>query len=465
MRYITLGDTFDVKFTTRRFSSGAPFALAGTPVVSAYPDNSTTQLTAGITLTVDFDGVTGLNNVRVVASSGNSYAAGNWALVITTGTVDSVSVVGEVIENFVIGAVPSDLRQMGGVAQSATDLKDFADDGYDPSTNKVQGVVLTDTVTTYTGNTPQTGDAYARLGAPVGASISADVAAVKGDTVDIEADTQDIQSRLPAALVSGRMDSNMQAAANDVITAAVIATGAIDADAIAPNAIGASELAADAVAEIQSGLSTLDAAGVRSAVGLASADLDTQLAALPTAGENADAVWDEALAGHLGAGSTGAALNASGSAGDPWASALPGAYGAGTAGFIVGTNLDALVSNVEADTQNIQSRLPAALVGGRMDSNMQAAANGVVTAAVIATGAIDADALAADAMDEFWDEVMEGTTTARQSMRLANSANGGKVAGAATTNVTIRDLADSKNRVDATVDADGNRSAVTLDLT
>ena len=96
---------------------------------------------------------------------------------------------------------------------------------------------------------------------------------------------------------------------------------------------------------------------------------------------------------------------------------------------------------------------------------VNALAAGSVTAAVVATGAIDADALAADAVDEIWDEVMEGSTTARQSVRLANSANGAKVAGAATTNVTIRDLADSKNRVDATVDADGNRTAVTLDLT
>ena len=63
----------------------------------------------------------------------------------------------------------------------------------------------------------------------------------------------------------------------------------------------------------------------------------------------------------------------------------------------------------------------------------------------MATGAIDADALAADAVDEIWDEVMEGSTTARQSVRLANSANGAKVAGAATTNVTIRDLADWQN--------------------
>lgn len=60
--------------------------------------------------------------------------------------------------------------------------------------------------------------------------------------------------------------------------------------------------------------------------------------------EIADAVWDEAIAGHLSAGSTGAALNAAGSAGDPWITALPGAYAAGSAGFIVGTNLDAQVS-------------------------------------------------------------------------------------------------------------------------
>jgi dihydroxyacetone kinase DhaKLM complex PTS-EIIA-like component DhaM len=49
---------------------------------------------------------------------------------------------------------------------------------------------------------------------------------------------------------------------------------------MAANTLTASALAADAVTEIQSGLSTLDAAGVRTAVGLASANLDTQLAAI-----------------------------------------------------------------------------------------------------------------------------------------------------------------------------------------
>ena len=46
--------------------------------------------------------------------------------------------------------INSNVNEIGGDTQSATDLKDFADAGYDPATNKVQGVVLTDTCTTNT---------------------------------------------------------------------------------------------------------------------------------------------------------------------------------------------------------------------------------------------------------------------------------------------------------------------------
>lgn len=99
---IRLSDTLDFHFTTRQIS-GAPSTLSSSPVISAYPSNSTTQLTAGITLDVDFDSVTGLNHVRIVASGANGYAtATDYSLVITTGTVNSVSVVGEVIGSFSI---------------------------------------------------------------------------------------------------------------------------------------------------------------------------------------------------------------------------------------------------------------------------------------------------------------------------------------------------------------------------
>lgn len=162
--------------------------------------------------------------------------------------------------------------------------------------------------------------------------------------------------------VGGNVTGSVGSIATGGIAAASFAAGAIDAAAIATDAIDADALKADAVTEIQSGLSTLTAAGVRTAIGLASANLDTQLAAIdavtdkvdttlqddggsPTryqfttdalenapsgsgasAADIADAVWDEATAGHQTAGSTGKALTDSQSAGNPWESTLEGSY-------------------------------------------------------------------------------------------------------------------------------------------
>lgn len=66
------------------------------------------------------------------------------------------------------------------------------------------------------------GDAFARLGAPAGASMSADVAAVKTETAGA-------LTRLPAALVGGRMDASVGAVVDGVLTAAKFAAGAFDA--------------------------------------------------------------------------------------------------------------------------------------------------------------------------------------------------------------------------------------------
>ena len=94
----------DFKFTTFRPSTGAPFTLAGSPVISVYKDDSITQSTAGVTLTVDFDSVTGLHHVQITtAADGTFYAnGGEFECVITAGTVDSVSVVGSCIGRFTL---------------------------------------------------------------------------------------------------------------------------------------------------------------------------------------------------------------------------------------------------------------------------------------------------------------------------------------------------------------------------
>lgn len=92
-----------------------------------------------------------------------------------------------------------------------------------------------------------------------------------------------------------------------------------------------------------------------------------------------------------------------------------------------------------------------------------------VKVASLAANAITAAATATDfgaeIADAIWDEVVDGAATARESVRLANATLGGKASGLGTTTAVFRDLADTKARVSATVDADGNRSAVTRDLT
>ncbi|HEY1409274.1 MAG TPA: hypothetical protein VF434_10045, partial [Promineifilum sp.] len=76
----------------------------------------------------------------------------------------------------------------------------------------------------------------------------------------------------------------------------------------------------------------------------------------PTAGDIADAVWDEALSGHLVSGSTGRSLNDLGATTVPaitaavWGEALPGAFPAGDAGWILGTRLDAQVSSISGNS-------------------------------------------------------------------------------------------------------------------
>lgn len=67
------------------------------------------------------------------------------------------------------------------------------------------GVTVLASVGTAATSTAQTGDTYARLGAPAGASVSADVAAVKAQTAAIETDTQDIQNRVPSSAAATNM--------------------------------------------------------------------------------------------------------------------------------------------------------------------------------------------------------------------------------------------------------------------
>lgn len=125
-------------------------------------------------------------------------------------------------------------------------------------------------VTTVTGNVG--GNVSGSVGSVAG-NISGSVGSVLGgintaagtittlDALDTAQDSQHstTQGRLPAALVSGRIDASVGAMASGVVTAT----------AIASDAITAAKLASDVAPEIQSGLATA------AALATAQADLDT----------------------------------------------------------------------------------------------------------------------------------------------------------------------------------------------
>lgn len=183
------GDVLYGKFTTYQPSTGAPFSLSGGsgPALKVYKNNSTTESVAGVTLTTDFDSLPGLNHFTIDTSAdGTFYSEGaSFDVVIASGTVDNVSVAGACVASFTLK------RTALTAAQAVWDE-------------------------------PLAGHATAGT---TGATLSG-----------IQSDTNDIQTRIPAALVGGRMDASVGAMAADVVTASAVA--------------------ASAVTEIQSGLAT-----------------------------------------------------------------------------------------------------------------------------------------------------------------------------------------------------------------
>lgn len=83
------------------------------------------------------------------------------------------------------------------------------------------------------------------------------------------------------------------------------------------------------------------------------------------------------------------------------------------------------------------------------------------TTAIGGSGPSAADIAAASAL-AVWSKIIDGLP-ASQLQALFASAILGKVSGAGTGTEVFRDIADTKNRITTTVDANGNRTAVTLD--
>jgi hypothetical protein len=143
----------------------------------------------------------------------------------------------------------------------------------------------------------------------------------------------------------------------------------------------------------------------------------------------------------------------------------------------VSNGVATVTGNVNAALNGAATSNGTSTVSGTMQALAWAAgvSNGVATTSIVsyATGRLVgsiAPAITLEAanfstylLDE---EDVESGLTLRQALRLVAAATAGKISGEPGSTVTIRNaVADTKDRIVATLDGDKNRTAITYDLT
>lgn len=294
------------------------------------------------------------------------------------------------------------------------------------------------------------------------AGLSTDIATVDSNVDAILVDTG---TTLPGTLttIEGKVDTvdtNVDAILVDTGTSGVIVatnndkTGyslAADQSGVTVGTVNAlgTQAKLDVNAEADTALTDYDAP--------TKAEMDAGFAALndPTAASVADAVWDEAIADHT----TGTTFGGKNQKVVP--SETINDYKADVSGVATASALATVDSNVDAILVDTGTTLPGTLttIEGKIDT-----VDTVVDSILDDTGTSGV-ALTSAAVDAILDEVVEGTLTMRQMLRIMLSALAGKSSGGGTATITFRDVADGKARITATVDSNGNRTAITTDGT
>lgn len=198
---VPAGDTLPLLFDTFGGNDGASITISGLALgdIKIYKNGSTTQRssTAGYSLLdtdgIDFNGITGIHGISIDLSDDTDsgfYAVGSWFTVVINAVIINSQTINFIAGHFRIMAAET----VAGVPE--VDITHVA-----------------------------------------GSSTTATLDTIKTQTGAIETDTADIQARLPATLVGGRIDASVGAMAAAVLTAAAIATDAINADALAIDAV------------------------------------------------------------------------------------------------------------------------------------------------------------------------------------------------------------------------------------
>ena len=145
-----------------------------------------------------------------------------------------------------------------------------------------------------------------------------------------------------------------------------------------------------------------------------------------------------------------------------------------TAGYTAPANAD--ISTIKSKTNNLPAS-PAAsgeytsalsAIQADLDNPHQykADVSGLATSTHLQEVEDKVDAIPAGiTAEDVMTSIVEGAVTLRDSLKLVNSMNAGKVTGGSTPVIKFRDLADTLDRIIMAVDEHGNRTTVTRDLT
>ena len=384
---IALDEVLHFDAVTSSFSTGAATDADSTPTWAIYEEDTDTAVQSG-----NFTkrtSLTGNYRASVTLSAANGFETGKWYNVIGSATVSSVAGKGVVMRFRVVPAetaagVPKvDVSHFGGTAgtfsggREEVNTSHLAGTAYasadlsatmKASVNTEADTALTDygalkpTTAGRTLDVSAGGEAgidWANVGSPtttlnlsgttVKSVTDAVVATISGTLTTIDSLWTEIKRWLRIMI---RSDAFIAGDYSDVIASINESTGSgIGSYNNTTESLRAIHAHADETQTLATGIKakTDNLPAAPAATG-----------DIPSAATIADAVWDESLASHLAGGSTGAGLNAAGSAGDPWSTALPGAYSAGSAGYILGTNLNAAVgsrsSHSAADVWSVATR-------------------------------------------------------------------------------------------------------------
>lgn len=200
-------------------------SLSGTTVATVTTTTTATNLTNAPTAG-DFTATMKTSIGTAVAASAVASVTGNVGGNVT-GSVGSVATGGITAASIATGAIDADALATDAINEIADGVWDELQSGH------VGAGSFGEIATEIADILADTADMQPKMGTPAGASVSADIAAVKAQTAAIEADTQDLQTQIGtdgAGLTnmpwSTSWDAEVQSECADAIAAAALATAA-----------------------------------------------------------------------------------------------------------------------------------------------------------------------------------------------------------------------------------------------